>query len=165
VTARRTFVASTVLLVAALVVAAVGLPEQVPLHFDGTGDADRWGSRTEALVTMSLVGGLLVVLLGGTAAFVDRLPVTMLNVPHKQWWTASPEREARMRRMMATDLYVIGAATVLLVALAVLATLQAARTDATLGGLFVAGLVVYLVVVLGWTVWACTSRYLRRSDS
>jgi uncharacterized membrane protein len=165
VTARLTFVASVVLLVAALVAAAVGLPEQVPLHFDGSGDADRWGSRTEALVTMSLVGAFLVVLLGGSAAFVDRLPVTLLNVPHKQWWTATPDREARLRRMMATDLYAIGAATVLLVALAVLATLRAARTDATLGGLFLAGLVVYLLVVVGWTVWACTSRYRHRSDS
>ncbi|WP_193605571.1 DUF1648 domain-containing protein [Nocardioides dongkuii] len=161
-TARLTFAASVLSLAVALVCAAFLLPAEVPLHFDGSGDPDRWGSRTEALVTMGLVGGLLALVLGGSAALVDRMPPGVLNVPHRDWWTATPERERRMRTMMRTDLLVIGAATLLLVALAVVATTVAARSDdPALGPHFVVAFAGYLLFLTGWTVWSLRTRYRR----
>jgi uncharacterized membrane protein len=166
VTARSTFLVSVVCLLAALVCAAYLLPDEVPLHFDGSGDPDHWGSRTEALVTMGAVGLLLALVLGGTAALTERMPVSLLNVPHKDWWTATPDREQRMRQMMRTDLYALGAATMLLVALAVVGTVVAARSDEPALGPFVyVGLGCYLVFVAAWTVWSLRTRYRRRDDA
>ncbi|MDN4159868.1 DUF1648 domain-containing protein [Nocardioides abyssi] len=165
-TARHTYLATLVCFGIVLVGSALAMPAEVPLHFGGSGEPDRWGSRLEALLTMTLVGGLLAVILGGTAALVDRMPVTYLNVPRKDWWTATPEREARMRRMMRTDLYVLAAATMLFLAVVVLATTLAARAeDPALGPLFFTGLGCYLAFVVGWTVWSLSTRYRRKDDA
>nr|WP_278249650.1 DUF1648 domain-containing protein [Nocardioides sp. IC4_145] len=165
VTARRAYLATLVCFALVLVGSAFALPADVPLHFGGSGDPDRWGSRTEALLTMTAVGGLLAVVLGGTAALADRMPLAYLNVPHKEWWTATPERESRMRAMMRTDLYALAAATMLFLAVVVVATTLAARSeDPALGPVFFVGLACYLVVVLGWTVWSLSTRY-RRDDA
>lgn len=165
-TARLTFAGSVVCFLLALVSAGLLLPAEVPLHFGGSGEPDRWGSRTEALVTMGLGGGLLALLLGGGAALVDMVPVVHLNVPHKAWWIATPARERRVRSMMRTDLYAIAAATMLLLVVVVAATTGAARSeDPALGPLFLAGLACYLTFVTGWTAWSLRTRYRPRTDT
>lgn len=166
VAARYAYLGSLACFAVVMIACAASLPDDVPLHFGGGGEPDRWGSRLEAVITMTFVGGLLAVILGGTAALVDRMPTTYLNVPHKDWWTATPEREQRMRAMMRTDLYVLAAATMLFLAVVVVATTLAARAEEpTLGPLFLVALTVYLVLVVAWTVWAIATRYRRRDDA
>ncbi|MTB84194.1 DUF1648 domain-containing protein [Nocardioides sp. zg-578] len=166
VTARLSFLLSLSCFAVALVAAALLLPDEVPLHFSGSGEPDRWGTRSEALLTMGLVGALLAVVLGASAALADRMPITLLNVPHKDWWTATPERERRMRAMMRADLRVIGAATVLFLTLLVVVTTTAARSeDPALGPVFFLGLACFLVFVVAWTVWSTRTRYRRRDDA
>ena len=165
-TARHTYLATLVCFLLVLVCCAAAMPADVPLHFGGSGAADRWGSRTEAITTMTIVGGLLAVVLGGTAALVDRLPLASLNVPHKVWWTATPEREQRMRAMMRTDLYALASATMLFLAVVVVAMTVAARSeDPALGPVFFVGLASYLVFVVAWTSWSLGTRYRRRDDA
>ena len=72
-----------------LLVAAVTLPEQVPIHFGPGGEADRVVGREEALVTFAVVGAAMAVLMVGLARWMRRAPLTMVNVPHKDWWTAT----------------------------------------------------------------------------
>ena len=122
----------TVSAYAALLVAAGWLlPEQVPLHFGIGGAPDRWGSRTEALVIFALVGAGAAVLLGGGARLARSLPLrsVWVNLPHKDWWTATPEREQRARRELARQMYTIATATMVLVGTAVVLTVVAARRD------------------------------------
>lgn len=161
-TARRWFVASVVVLVAGVVVAALVSSARVPLHWDASGDPDRFGSRAEAALTVSLVGGALVVLFGGLARWMPRVPLELVNLPARQkaWWTATPERAAELRRRLADDVYVIGALTVGFVAVVALAgALAARRADQALGPVFLLATGAYLVVVLGWCGWLVRRRY------
>ena len=77
-----------------LLIAAVTLPDRVPIHFGPGGEADRIVGRQEALVTFAVVGLGIAVLMVGLARWMRRAPLTMVNVPHKDWWTATPARES-----------------------------------------------------------------------
>lgn len=151
--ARRWFWITVALYAGAWLVALGWLPERVPLHFGGSGGVDRWGTRAQALVGFAALGVGLGALLGGTAAFSDRIPPALLNTPRKDWWTATPERLADLRRRNRDDLYVIAAATQLLVTAVVLETVRAARSpDPHLGPVFFVCLGAYLVFVAAWVV-------------
>lgn len=51
-----------------ILVAYPGLPETIPTHFDATGTADSWGSRTSILV----LGGVMLALSAGLALLSTR---------------------------------------------------------------------------------------------
>ncbi|HWJ82388.1 MAG TPA: DUF1648 domain-containing protein [Nocardioides sp.] len=158
------FVAGAAAFVASLVVAGNEFPRRVPIHFDLSGDPDQYLARADALVLMSIValaGGLVFGLLGAGAT---RIPVRMFNVPERDWWAATPEREAELRRRMRTDMYGFGGVFLLFLAGLTLLTLRASRmADPHLDGWFVALLVGFAVVVVGWVVFLVRVRY-RRTD-
>ncbi|WP_181642232.1 DUF1648 domain-containing protein, partial [Nocardioides massiliensis] len=75
--------------------AAAVLPQRVPVHFGPLGEADRFASRTEALVTLGLVGLGTALIFVLTDLLLRRGDMSMLNIPHKPWWTATPARRDR----------------------------------------------------------------------
>lgn len=136
------------------------LPSRVPLHFGAAGDADRWGTRTEALVTFGVLGAVVAGVFAGSVAMVRRGRVELVNVPHRDWWSATAERRSRMRELAEQDLALTGAATMVLLVLAVTGTVTAARQpEPSLPGWFFVALAGYFVVVVGWAVHAHRSRY------
>ena len=152
-TAGRWFLAACTAYVVAWMVAVVLLPARVPLHFDASGDADRWGGRGSALIAFAVLGIGLGGLLHLAARYVDRIPVSLLNTPHKDWWTATPERLAELRRRTTREVRVIGAATMALLTALVLCTVRAARAEVPrLDWIFFACLVAYLVFIVVWVV-------------
>jgi len=159
---RRAFLLTTVLYAASIVVAAAVLPTRVPLHFTGSGEPDRWGSRTEAVLTFGLIGAGLALLLGGSAALMDRLPLRSgtVNLPHKEWWLATPEREAEARRRLRADLYGLAAAVMTFLTAAVVVTVATARSDdPSLGWPFMVAVGVFVVGVVLWAIWMSVARY------
>ncbi|MGB0102293.1 MAG: DUF1648 domain-containing protein [Nocardioides sp.] len=128
---RTAFLLITAVYAVLVVIAASRLPDRVPLHFGLRGTADQWGSRSEALVAFTLVGGGVAVLMGGLTTIMSRVPLrsTWVNLPHQDWWTATPEREARARERLVSDGYLIGAATMAVLCLALVLTLVAALGD------------------------------------
>ncbi|WP_181407589.1 DUF1648 domain-containing protein [Nocardioides sambongensis] len=155
---RAVFIGSCLAYAAAWVLACVRLPDRVPLHFGGGGDVDRWGGRTEALVTFAVLGLAMIALFAGLAAV--RVPTSMLNVPHKEWWTATTEREERMRTMMREDGLRLGAATLLLLTAVLLLTVRAAGlAEPRLDGWFAVALGLYLAYLAGFTLHAFRVRY------
>ncbi len=149
-----------------LLIAAVTLPERVPIHFGPGGEADRVVSRQEALVTFAVVGLATGVLMVGLAAWMRRAPLTMVNVPHKDWWTATPAREARLRARLETDLLGIGALTMaLLVVVQVLTVRVADDPSPSLGPAAAAAIVAYVALLLGLVAWMVTRRYRPGSAS
>ena len=149
---RVAFLLSSAAYAVLVVVAAVTMPDPVPLHFGFGGDADRWASRTEALLTFALVGVGLAVLLAGSALLAARLPLrsAWVNLPHKQWWTATPEREERARRRMSHDLWALAAGTMTLLCLVLALTIAAADSGRMTGGPWLVGglLVAALLLVV-----------------
>lgn len=156
---RIAFLLTLVAYAVLVVVAALVLPERVPLHFGFGGEADRWGTRTEAVLTFGLLGAGLAVVLGGGAELSSRLPLRSpwVNLPHKAWWTATPEREMRACERLRHDLYVIATAVMVLVSAVLVLTLVAARTEEARlpggSGLSIGVLVVVLVGGLALVLW------------
>lgn len=153
--------------ICAVVMAAGALPaDDIPLHFDATGTADRFGSRGEALGVFIGLGVLLSAVGAGGILFARRGSLSLVNVPYREYWTA-PERRDQLRRMIAWDIALLMSVTLVFAGLLPLALLTALDADpvglpapvlwGVLGG--------YLVAVAVWIFWLVTRRYRPRSDS
>lgn len=164
--ARRSFWAAAVLAAAMSVVAWLLLPDRVPLHFDGSGDPDRWGSRVEAVITLGAVKAGMVLMFWALTAWVPRAPETLLNIPwrDKEWWLATQERRGRLNDRIVWDLNVMGALTVLFLVVVELFTIWAARHETGLGAWFWVALAVYLVAILGYAGYLVAVRYRAPRD-
>lgn len=153
--------AGGVLYAAAVLWSVPRLPRNgVPLHFDADGTADRFGSRAEALTAQVLIGVVMLGLGVGVVCLVRWGPLTLVNVPHKTYWT-SAERRPRLRRMLALDVGVLMGATLAAMALLPVATVAALGSDpvglppsvlwSVVGG--------YVLAVLLWCGWSGRYRY------
>ena len=143
---------------AAVVVAAAVLPERVALHFGGTGAADRYGTRAEALVVQAAVGAGLLALALGADALARRAPLRLINVPHAEHWK-TPEHEPELRSRLRTDLAGFFAATFGLLTAVSAATTQAATGSGHLPWWFFVAFGTYLLVTAVWLVHQVTARY------
>lgn len=157
--ARSLFGLSVVVLVAVLVWAGYALPDRVPVHFGLTGEADRFTSRPRALAELGLVVALLAAAFAGSAALARRGPLALVNVPHKDYWTR-PEHEAELRRRLGTDVWVLGALTMLLVAGVTTHIVRVAEdADPRFGVWGWTWVAVYLAAVLGYSAFVLVARY------
>ncbi|MFT3901232.1 MAG: DUF1648 domain-containing protein [Gordonia sp. (in: high G+C Gram-positive bacteria)] len=120
---------------------AVSAPDRVPMHWGAGGTVDRWGSRTEFLAFSFGTAAAVTALLVGLAVFADRLPTSVINTPHRDYWL-SPEHRAAFNRINRQMLFDIAALTILLFA----AINVFVVTDA--GGGAVIGLVVAFLIAM-----------------
>lgn len=162
---RRAFAASVVLLGAVIAVSAAVLPDRVPVHFGPGLDADRYGSRSELLLGVGAAGLLVALVFAGSVWLIQRLPVTAMNVPHAAYWKA-PENQSELRRRFGTDMLVMGAATMVLLAGELALATRAAVTGADrLSPWSVAILALYLGFVAGWCLWLARWRFRPPGDA
>ena len=157
--ARVAFVVAALLYAAVVAVSALVLPERVPVHFGPGGEADSYETRTWAITVDVVLGTALTALFAGLAAWMRRVPLDFVNVPHPEHWK-TPEHEPELRRRLRDDLYGVGAATLLLLAAltAVITRVAVEGGDRLPWGAL--GLVLaYLVGMAVWTVRALTVRY------
>lgn len=128
----------------------VVLPDRVPTHFDGAGQADGWSSKNGALAFSVLIPLLVVLPMPLLSRMALHWP-NAINGPNRQWWTATPRRLIRFERLMREDLWVITALTMaLLVAIQVGITLTAVAGNESMSTTFLfGGLGVYLVAMVG----------------
>lgn len=146
--------------VVSLVVAGSLFPRRVPIHFDLGGHPDQWLARTDTLVLLAIIGLTAGLVFGVLGAGATRIPVRMFNVPDRDWWAASPEREAELRRRLRTDMFALGGGLLLFLAALTALLLRASRMDDPhLDGWFVAVLVLFVVALLGWVVHLVRVRY------
>lgn len=156
---RRVFWGSVGFYAAALAVLAWTLPADGVVLHSGPDGPDRYGSRAELIGVMAAVGAGMALLFGLLAellvARVD-LRSPMVNLPHKEWWTETPERMSAARRMLKDDLYGFGAGTLVFLALMLGAVQHLPEwTLAVLTGVFVAA-------VVAWCLRMATRRYRPR---
>lgn len=69
------------------------LPDRVALHFDFSGNPDRWDSKTLLLIINMIIylglGGLFLLM----NWFSHKIPDFILNLPNKAFWLAPERRE------------------------------------------------------------------------
>lgn len=130
------------------------LPARVASHFDATGAADGWMSPGSLLGFHVALLALMLAVFAILPGLTRRLPVTVVNLPHRDHWLA-PERRAdtfaRLEAWMATLGLVVVSAIALLQEMVVQANLPGGD-----GRLPVRVLVVLLGALIGasavWTV-------------
>lgn len=90
------------------------LPDRMATHFDSAGNADGWqspagftGLYVFVLATIALSFGLMPLV-------IDKLPNSLINLPHKDYWLA-PERRAETLGALAGHMLWMGAGTMLLI--------------------------------------------------
>lgn len=150
-----------VALYAGLVVwAARVLPERVPAHWSGTGAPDRWGSRTEAIVMLVVLGVVMVGIFGVAIVAIPRArSLTWVNLPNKWYWTR-PEHASRTARMLAVDLGVLGCLALVFCCGVPVAIVGATHSPAAaLPSWALPGFIAWLVLILGYALWMVVVRW------
>jgi len=144
----------------AVIMTAQSLPDTVASHFDLSGAANGHMERSEYVVWMAAAGVLVSLLLFATTALVPRLPRSLVNIPHRDYWLS----ESMMPRTKAyLNLFALRVAVVTVLFLNVLNVLiieanknVPPRLDGVLLGI---SLSVFLFCMLTFVVWLI--RYFR----
>ena len=72
------------------------LPAKVASHFDIHGEPNGWMSRETCVGFTIGLGILLPALIVGMMAGAGRIPVSFINLPHRDYWLAPERRQAAM---------------------------------------------------------------------
>ncbi len=124
------------------------MPERMASHFDLSGQADGFMSRSALIwltaLTALMTGGMML----GIALLLKRLPDSLINMPHKDYWLAPERRDESLDAMTASLLW-IGSATMGLM-LVVFQSIYRANLDGSnaIGWSSMILLGVYLLIVL-----------------
>ena len=86
------------------------LPERLAVHFGSSGEPDGWSSKGEFMVLFGAMEAFFVLFGVGMALALDRIPVALINVRHKDYWF-SPERREESLEFMKNQILWIEAAT------------------------------------------------------
>ena len=100
-------VAALLLLTAGLVVHwreyTPQLPERMASHIDASGKANQWTDKSTFLHGTALfftIGPLVVLAIAGLCCLaIYKLPASLVNVPRKDYWLATPERRGEVAMM------------------------------------------------------------------
>ena len=128
------------------------LPDRVPGHIGPDGQVTWWGTRADHVLLGALMGLGVALLFLVPVWLVDKLPTSMVNLPHKEYWTRA-ENWPVARRMLAEDLAWLGAAT--LAFMAVVWWQVGPVASGTEGSWWPFWVVtgIYLVGLLGYAIW------------
>jgi ABC-type Fe3+ transport system permease subunit len=139
---------SQVAVVSVLALTAHRLPERLASHFNLAGDPDGWMSRSSHLWMMGLLAFGLSLLVVGLFYGLRFLPVSMINLPQREYWLA-PERQ----RQTLHDLFRTGIWLACLEALFILGihllmvsanAQQPARMPFAICGAFIVGVLLWV---------------------
>lgn len=136
-----------------VMVTSRSLPIVVASHFGPGGSPNGFMAHKSYVRFMLAFVVVLPLLLNLTAIAVARLPVRLVNIPHREYWLA-PERRAQA---VATLQGLMRLFAVLLVAFLCYVHWLVVRANATLpprldGGAFAAGLGAFMVALIAWIV-------------
>lgn len=138
--------------------ATVNLPDRVASHFDASGAANGWTTRS----------GYLAFDIGITALMMIGIPMlrglangsgTGVNIPNRDYWFR-PENRATLKRLLTGDLVFIACATGLLLTwLTISVVLANQQAVPALGSWSLLVVGAFVVVLVGRTVWMKVRRY------
>jgi uncharacterized membrane protein len=146
-----------------IVVTGLQLPPIVASHFDGSGAANGYTTRTGYLTLM------LVMLVGvpgvmmSMRAMLRRIPARFINLPHREYWLAPERREASID-YIAASMTRFGWALIAFLAFVHWRVVEANRLQPPhlSAAWFVPALVVFMLAVV-YSVWALYQRFPKPS--
>lgn len=141
------------------------LPDRVPVHWSGSGGPDRVVGRDRAVLEFALLGGVTTAMFAGLAAWMRKVPLGLVNVPHKDHWSRT-ENQPELRRRVAADMWAFGAGMQAFLAVVVVQiVLVADEPEPRLGPVFVVALIAVVVLSVGYVLAASLWRYRPDQDS
>ena len=93
------------------------LPATVAVHFDAAGRPNGWAPKEAFLALYALVVPFMVGLFLVVPALIARLPLSLINLPNKEYWLA-PERRRQTSVTIQSYLSALGNAVVAFVLIA-----------------------------------------------
>lgn len=93
------------LLAGYLIWSAFVLPERVASHFDADGRPNGWMHRSVHLILMAAFGFVLPLLLSGVFRIVRHVPVSLVNIPNRDYWLTPERREEAFRKLSDHSLW------------------------------------------------------------
>ena len=133
------------------------MPDRMATHFGSSMEADGWSSKQSFFLMYALVeAGMLLILLI-PVFFSKRLPVSMVNVPNRDYWFAPQRSEETWVKVSTFSLWMAALTLgfLIVVAEATFRANLAGTAVPTLGPLFFWGLGIYLAVVAVGTIYFC----------
>ncbi len=98
----------SLLLIVVLLVLAVGqtvfyygqLPPTIASHFDGAGRVNGWQSKAAFFGICWFIVALNIGIFAPLGIMLRRLPVQMINLPHRDYWLAPERRDESLTDLM-----------------------------------------------------------------
>jgi hypothetical protein len=81
------------------------LPAKVASHFDIQGKPNGWMSRDTCVGFTIGLGLLLPALIIGTMAGAGKIPVSFINLPHRDYWLVPERRQAALAVLLRFSLW------------------------------------------------------------
>ncbi|HMC02866.1 MAG TPA: DUF1648 domain-containing protein [Cellulomonadaceae bacterium] len=157
--ARTLYGMAVVVRIATLVWAVLQLPDKIATHFGPSGTADGWGTRASYIAFDVVISAALVLGLPMLVRVILAGSGVGLNIPHKEYWLR-PENRPLLRRRLTGDMLFIGGATGLLLSWVDIEVVRAnALATPAMGGSEWIPISLFVVAILGYTVWMATKRY------
>ena len=89
------------------------LPEKVARHFDLAGNPNAWCSKKFFIIFYFIITGGVAFLFLGISLFVSNIPVSLINLPNKEYWLSIENKEETFA-YIEKQLLLFGTATLLL---------------------------------------------------
>ena len=129
------------------------LPPKIASHFDVQGRPDGWMSRAADAEILSTVALLVPAIVIGGMGGAGRIPVSFINLPHRDYWLANNRRKAALAILVRYAIWFAALNVLFLTGaefLIVQANLPAPHSlDMTR---FTSGVIVYLVFTAIWAL-------------
>jgi uncharacterized membrane protein len=128
------------------------LPEKMATHFGPSGQADGWMPRDAFMVMNASLMLFTALLLGSIRTLLQYLPDDSINLPNKEYWLATEQREQTLSILSSYFLWFAVATSALLAAVTHLVYRANLAATGSLSSLTWVILGAYLVFTLCWTV-------------
>ena len=127
------------------------LPERVPSHFGTAGRPDTWSTKNFFVISYLVVVAVSSVFFLCLSLGLSRMPGSLINLPHKEFWLA-PEQKEKTLTFLSQYFLRFASATALLLFAVFNQSMHVALGKAQAFSHPLVSLVIYLVLILVWTV-------------
>ncbi len=141
-----------------LAVGSVQLPERVASHFGFSGEANGWMGRSVYLVFMAFFGMIFPMIAPLVGLLVGRLPMSVINLPNKEYWLAPERREGTTAFLVSQLLRLAVLELGLVIVLHQLVVDANRQQPPRMSSMVWAVLAVFLVFLAGW-IWSLVRHF------
>jgi uncharacterized membrane protein len=129
------------------------LPLKVASHFNFQGNPDGWMSRAASTEIMLAVSVLVPGIVIGTMGGAGRIPISFINLPHRDYWLAPERRHAALAVLRRFSIWFAALNVLFLTGLQALTVDANLRTPHQLNlPHLIIGVILYLALTTLWTI-------------